>query len=371
LPEPTLPGRVTIVFLFVGLWFPLLEHHNPLLFVVCTLLATVMASVAVTHLATGDLTSERSMPRRVVAGEPFQVQLIVKNVSRWRPAFRLRFRDALQSTEPGELTCGPGVPILVPGGRVVITYTRRLQRRGVFPVSNSLAATRFPFGIFEKRRLLKSSGPERIVVLPSLGRLGRDARQDLSRGYRARATTAHSREGHDEFHSIREYRPGDNPRHIHWKTSARAMTLMRRVMRTEGGEDLLVFLDTNVAGLDGDVRRRSVERAISCAATLLADAAKQGRRIRIRFPGGLATHRGTRRGLISAWETLARIRPGQRGIESIVDEERAVGSAALVLSLHGDAGAASARLAARGCRAHVWDASHADFGRYFIRRTAP
>ena len=119
------------------------------------------------------------------------------------------------------------------------------------------------------------------------------------------------------------------------------------------------------------MRRRSVERAISCAATLLADTARQGRRIRIRFPGGVATHRGTRRGLIHAWESLARIRPGQRDVESIVDEERAVGSAALVLSLHGDAGAARARLAARGCRAQVWDASHADFGRYFTRRSAP
>jgi len=366
LPEPTLAGRVTLGFLFVGLWFPLALHHNPLLFVMCALLGTVLLSVATTHLALGRLEAKRRHPARVVAGEAFDVTLEVTNRSR-RPAFRVRFRDALQAAEPGSVTCGPTVAVLAPGGRVLLRYRRRLSRRGVYPVTNALAATTFPFGLFERRALIRSPG--RIVVLPALGNLGSAARRELAslpRSQRARRTDPL---GRDEFHSLREFRPGDNPRWIHWRTSARVDTLVRREMRSDAGRDLVVLLDTCVAGLEAERRGRAFERAVSCAATLLVDAARRGRRARIVCADGSARHAGNRRGLVGALELLAGVRPGRTPPEALADRvlsER--GASALVLSLEGPAGETVRALAQRGLRGVVWDVSSPGFDRLFRRR---
>lgn len=367
LPEPTAAGRITLLFLLAGFWLPVAHHNNPALFVFCAALATVLLSAVVTHFAPGRLTVERELPRRVFAGEAFDVRLRLTNRSRWRPALGVGFRDALQADDPGDLVCGAEVPVVPPGGTVEISYRKRLHRRGVRTVESALVATRFPFGLFEKRVLLPG-GRSRVVVLPAPGRLLREADRDLA----APATRPRPRplreDGVEEFHGIHEFRPGDNPRHIHWKTSARTRRLMRRVMDDERGGDLVVLLDTCVAGLDAQDRRRSLETAVSCAATLLLEAARRGSRAVVRFPGGEAGHGGNVRGALLALETLARVQGGAVPAGDLAGRERGGVRRALLLSLRGPAAEARAAAARRGVDLRVWDMAGPGLARCFRRR---
>ena len=363
LPDPTLAGHVALTFLVIGLPFAVSVRNNPLLFAVCALLATLVASFFLTWWAAGKLDIERRLPGRVLSGENFEVRVRITNISRWRPAFGVGFRDALQIDSSGEVTCGPTLALLAPGATAEVVYEKRIHRRGVYNVSNALVATRFPLGVFERRMLLET--PTRIVVLPPIGRLQRAARRQLVQrtSDRARRTTPY--EGRDEFHGMREYRPGDNPRLIHWRTSARTRTIVRRIMRDESGVDMIVALDTLVGH---EAESRHFEAAISCAATLLVRAQKQGRRGVILFRHGRAAHQGTRAGLMRALESLATLTWSDRSAAPLMSRVRDEGASTTVVLRVGTP-TAEIEEAARKYRVRtvVWDATKPEFAEVFRR----
>lgn len=368
--ELTLAGKVTLTFLVIAFCVALLHGSNPVLFVVSCLAATVLLSMLLTYLSPARLAVERSMPERVFSGAPFDVRLEIRNLSRWRPALGIGFLDTLQVSRRGEFTCGPLLPVLPPSRAAEVAYLKRLHRRGIYSISDCVAATRFPFALFERRVLLRSEPASRLVVLPPLGRLRRAGRRDLRERLSRPREAHHSLDGREEFHSIREFRMGDNPRLVHWKTSARAGKLMRRVMQDDSGEDLTVVLDTRTQhGLHSDARLRSLERAISCAATLLVEAARRGRRGAVYFPGGCARHTGSVQGVLPALEVLAGIEGGSEPCRSMVGAlPLRRGSRILLLSLLGPAKETRRAAAARGFSLRVWDVSHADFSRIFTKR---
>jgi uncharacterized protein (DUF58 family) len=358
---------MVLTFLVVACCFAVLLKNNQVLFVTSAITATVLLSAFLTYVSAGRLSIDRTLPRRVFAGAAFDVHLRVRNASRWRPALGLGFLDALQVADAQALVKGPVLPVLPPGASVVVSYPRRIHRRGVYTVVNTLARTRFPFGIFERRVLTQS--PARLVVLPSLGRLGRATRRDLARRIAAPRDLRRARPGAEEFESLREYRPGDNPRHIHWRTSARVRALVRRVFREEDSGDLHFFLDMWTGGFDAERRRHNVERAISCAATLLAHAAATGRKATVHFEGGSAGHPGTRAGLFGALEALAALPPAAEPVGAVVGAASLPrGAVALLLSLAGPAEDCRRLAAARGIALRVWDLEDAGFPQLFAKR---
>jgi uncharacterized protein (DUF58 family) len=366
--ELTVIGKLAVTFLVILFCWALLQDANPVLFVVSCLLATVLCSMLLSYFGTARLQVRRSLPERVFAGAPFDVRLLVRNASRWRPALGLGFKDAIQISPTGEFTCGPLLNVLPPRGEVLVAYSKRIHRRGIYRIANFVAATSFPFGLSERRVLLQSEAA-RLVVLPALGRLRQAGERNLAEQLALPLVVRRSREGQEEFESLRQYRPGDNPRLIHWKTTARARQLMRRVMQAESTRDLNVLLDTCVSGLDGEERLRHLEKAVSCAATLLVEAARRGRRAAVHYPGGSVRHQGNMRAVIPSLEGLAGVRGGSRTVAALMARAKVpAGSRALLLSLQGPAREARRAAAARGINLTVWDVSQASFARYFRRR---
>jgi uncharacterized protein (DUF58 family) len=367
--ELTVVGKVAVTFLVILFCWALLRGNNPVLFVVSCLLATVLLSMLLTYFGTGRLDVRRSLPERVFAGAPFDVRLLVRNRSAWRPALGLGFKDAIQVSPTGEFICGPVLPVLPPRGEALLGYRKRIHRRGVYRIANFVAASSFPFALFERRVLLQSA-PARLVVLPSLGHLRRAAERNLAVQLALPLVVRRSREGQEEFESLRDYRPGENPRLIHWKTSARARKLMRRVMQAESTRDLNVLLDTCVAGLGGEERLRHLEKAVSCAATLMVEAARRGRRASVHFPDGSVHHHGNVRAVIPALEGLAGVRPGRTAARALAERAQVPhGARAILLSLEGPALSAQRAAATRGVELQIWDVSAPSFARYFRRRT--
>ncbi len=366
-PGATLPGRYGLTLLLISFWFAVFLRDNAVLLLVSGAIACVLLSALWNALATGRLRIRRRMPRRVVQGTRFPVLLQVRNESGFLPAFSLSFRDTLQKGSPGEVTCSPTVRVLPPGGSVELRYEARVHRRGIHQVTNALAATRFPFGLFEKRVLLED--PQELIVLPAFGVLGRRALRELrqSGGRQRRRRPAQPQP--EELQNLREYRAGDNPRYIHWRTSARVGHLMWRVYRGEEAERLAIVLDTYVGGLHAALRRAALERAVSCAATLLAYAAKEHRRCALLLPGRKLQQVDGGRSLMPALESLAAVRESTTPAEQALRGARlGRGASALLLSLHGPAERTRKRALEHGLQVRVWDVSDPGFRRYFRLR---
>jgi uncharacterized protein (DUF58 family) len=77
--------------------------------------------------------------------------------------------------------------------------------------------------------------------------------------------------GDDEFQRLREYRGGDSPRDIHWRTTARRNELMVREYEHSRRRDVLLVVDLWLAPRPGFRDLERVELAVSFAASICVD----------------------------------------------------------------------------------------------------
>jgi uncharacterized protein (DUF58 family) len=90
--------------------------------------------------------------------------------------------------------------------------------------------------------------------------------------------------GPGDFHGLREYVDGDEPRSIHWKASARSETLLVKEHTTEGLRRCTIVLDTAATTYTDE---DGFERAVTAAASLVHSADRAGLSTRFVTPGGI------------------------------------------------------------------------------------
>ena len=135
-------------------------------------------------------------------------------------------------------------------------------RRGVYELGPAEIRVADPFGLLGFSRLF----PERTEVvvyprthpLPGFPLRGGDMEAG-SRGSRGQRG--------DEFASLREYRRGDDRRHIHWKSVARTGELFVKEFSLEAPRRHTVVLDLRREGVR--INEDEVEDAVSAAASVL------------------------------------------------------------------------------------------------------
>ena len=197
-------------------------------------------------------------------GDDLRVTLTIANDGRL-PALQLA----------GTETCAPApaaaraqplfIPYLAAGRTAELSYTVTCARRGWFPFGPVPLATHAPFGLWAARRLAPVAGPEGVLVFPEtrpLARLDLFDRQPAVETSLARAGLG------GEFLGVREYRPGDPPRHVHWRTTARAGRLIVKEFAEEQQPALTLALDLSaLARLGGEDDTRVRKRDAFCSAS--------------------------------------------------------------------------------------------------------
>ncbi|MCB1236617.1 MAG: DUF58 domain-containing protein [Verrucomicrobiae bacterium] len=175
------------------------------------------------------LRATRRPPAEVFAGETFPIAVTLER-DHWGPAFAVRFRDAyFSAAQPG--TGQVWVDSLPARGSVTVSVPARLTRRGLERRGRVEWLSRFPLGLFETRLsgvFHESSAPATVLVLPR-PLLPDNLRRELEM---ARFETGHHAglepEPFEDFRGIREYRPGDPLKAIHWAATARSRAPMVR-----------------------------------------------------------------------------------------------------------------------------------------------
>lgn len=183
-------------------------------------------------------------PNRVTAGGSDAVGLVRAVNERSRPSLGARV----------EVPVGAGVAAfeigtLGPGSSYEEPFVVPTERRAVIPIGPALSVKGDPLGIARRE---VSSGEQvllyvhpRTMVLPSITAgwirdLEGQTTNDLSTSDVA-------------FHTLREYSPGDDRRHIHWRTTARLGTMMVRQFVDTRRSHLGLLLSTDPGDwADGD-----------------------------------------------------------------------------------------------------------------------
>jgi uncharacterized protein (DUF58 family) len=147
-------------------------------------------------------------------------------------------------------------------------------RRGIYELGPAEIRISDPFGLLAFSRTF--SDKTEVVVYPKTYPLpGFPLRGgDMEAGSRG----SRGQRG-DEFASLREYRRGDDRRHIHWKSVARTGELFVKEFSLEAPRRHTVVLDCRREGIR--VQEGEVEDAVSTAASVLRHLARE------RLPGRL------------------------------------------------------------------------------------
>ncbi len=198
-----------------------------------------------------------------------------------------------------------------------------LPARGWYDFAPLAATSSHPFGLWRRRALVGL--PLRVLVLPRPGKVLRERLRHYLKGADPRGERVHRHGWRHEaaqadFHGLRQFRPGDSPRWIHWRTTARRGELMVREFEDVPGDDLVLVLDA-VA------RPGEFESAVSLAATIIAEwCQRRGDRLVLLVPGmrhglldGVTGPEHSRRLLeCLALATFQTVPP--RGIDSVGDD---------------------------------------------------
>ncbi len=210
----------------------------------------------------------RLEPIRVTAGASVVGSLRVTNVADRRLLPTLL-----------ELPVGPALhryplPMLAAGATHEESFTIRTRRRGVIPVGPAQTRRGDPLGAFS--RDVSWTPLTEILVRPQmtpLDSLAGGLLRDLE-GVTTDAVTASDL----AFHALREYVPGDDLRHVHWRSSAKATAsagdsqlLVRQYLDTRRSHATLVVDDRPEVWSDEDEFELAMSVAASIAMRALTD----------------------------------------------------------------------------------------------------
>lgn len=225
--------------------------------------------------------AKRVLPHRAMAGEMVSVEFEVANrkwlLSSWLLEARdqvSHVRDRFQSS-----TLFARVP---PGQSRRGHYFVRFSQRGEYSFGPLELTTHFPLGLVERGLLFNDFA--KLIVHPRVGRMTSRWRSDLWNATEL-AEQRRMRAGlfDDEFQRIREYRVGDNPKAIHWRTTARRGELMVREFQQTRDRDLVLLVELWQPAQPTTADLDRVELAISFAATVLHENLRQSREARLRM----------------------------------------------------------------------------------------
>lgn len=302
LPREGLVYLVIMAVLFIG---ALIGHSNMLMLVFAMMAGPWILNGWTTFSMLKRTTAQRKAPPRAMVGQPFSVEMVLENRSRWVPAWLMVVRDQIQNDRE-RLEAGVLFTRVPHRDRRSAHYQLLLSSRGRYTLGPIQVLTRFPLGLIERGLIFDSA--EEILIHPRIGHLTPRWKRERSTATElVQQTRPRMGVFHDEYHRIREYRAGDNPRAIHWRTSARRGELMVREFQQNREQNLHLVLDLWAPPNPTEAQRQRVELAASFAATVCLDHLRncRGSRLLLTCSGDRVVH----------WEGQA----GPANIEALLD----------------------------------------------------
>src|SRR5687768_2256758 len=212
--------------------------NNLLFLVLGSMLGFISVSGWLSEQTIQRLRIERRVPRGVTVGKPFRIGYRIRNHKRRMPSHAVEIREpqlagvTTRGSRPAWLSALPG------NGSTSVRGEHVASRRGIYPLAELTLATGFPFGLFRKERDLALPGL--LVVWPRSDRMLREARTPGRPQRRSGALAGGSAGSRGEFRNLRDYRAGDDPRDVHWRSSARLGQPLVREFERERAEALWI-----------------------------------------------------------------------------------------------------------------------------------
>jgi uncharacterized protein (DUF58 family) len=291
----------------VGLWFVLLTllvavaatntGNNALYMVLALMLAVLVVSGLVSRQNVRGLEVRLADPGEVYVNRPFTLDLTLRSRGRILPRWFVLV-DLGKGSKPLL------IPHLPPGSKSASPIEVMLGRRGPHRFQAAHVASLFPFGFFRKGERYKL-GLE-VLVFPEL--FAAATVRPTETPHIGDDPSRRAGWGHD-LHELRAFRPGDDPRGIHWKQTARTGRMIYTERMAEHSRRLAILFDNGVGPLAGAEQEKRFERLVSEAATAAVDHLARGFEVELVTREGVTGFAAGLRQRLSVLEILARVEP--------------------------------------------------------------
>ncbi len=259
--------------------------NNLLFLILGFMLSLIVLSGVMSETVIRGVRVSRRLPQRAFAGKTCLIELVLLNGKPRSPSYSLEIED-LALGAPTERRCY--FLKVAAGAEQTAAYRRTPMQRGILPFGGFRLATRYPFGIFEKWRMLE--GPGELLVFPALLLDEHQTRSPASAGA---DSPSHKTGFGTEIAGLRGYESSDEARSIHWKRTASLGRLVVMERQSDASAELCIRLD-NALPRNADARLLArFEHAISEAATLAVSSLHRGLSVQVMA-------RGTRSPLVLA-----------------------------------------------------------------------
>jgi uncharacterized protein (DUF58 family) len=284
LPLAMLAGGTAVAYIAA------FNRARPPLLVLASFLAVLLAlSVLLPWLTVRKLSLRRLAPATAHAGQELALQAEVRNQG-YLPACMVEVSDTWQQMphqgieeqgDPGPEQVQLGLlPWLRARRQAQLPMTFPRARRGRWLLGPATLSSAFPLGILRHTRVVPGELHELLVypklfdvqALPLSASVLETHRDTLA---------LPNQQGAQEFKGVRQYRPGDPLKHMHWRASARHGELLVREFEPEASARLCIALDLHADSDVGPEEWSTSEAAISIAASVSRWAAQAGVPLRL------------------------------------------------------------------------------------------
>jgi uncharacterized protein (DUF58 family) len=268
-----LEGKVYIGGIFVVAIAAMNTGNNLLFMVLACLIAGILISGLISHIALGGVEVNLELPEHIFARRTILAIAEVYNQKQISPSFSISLVGDVAELDKRRLRAQPAPPILdrpvyfpyIPHGQaarqnVELTF----PHRGVYRQDVLGLRTKFPFGFLQKTRRLKS-GIE-VVVYPQI--------QPTEEFYEILPLVTGELESYqrgrgNDLYAIRDYQFNDSARHVDWKASARTGALQVKEFAREDERRVMLVFDPFVGSELTDAQAaEQFERAVTLCAGL-------------------------------------------------------------------------------------------------------
>ena len=338
----TVPGRMIISVIALIVLYGAVVSEGPLRIFAFILLAILFTDFLGGLVFLPKLDIRRKVPPRVRAGNTIKVHYTVRN-RRNLPAWNMHL-DPVHQYKWMRLEMDiASFDVIRARDTIEIKAEIPSKKRGEYILKPVFASTSFPFGIIKWTCRGKNS--QRILVYPRYEPLN-SVQLPVNSRFQKEGVSLVSNVGESlEFHACREFRTGDNPKHIHWPSTARKNRLIVKEYQEEFLCRIALIVDTFVPHsksffiLKKESESPSFEAALSLTAALshylahgdyIVDIFAAGRDI-YHFKGGRSLAQ-----LDQVLDILASLEPNRKEPirkleEAVVEEMASIGSAMLLL----------------------------------------
>jgi hypothetical protein len=259
-----MPTRKTIFWLLAAAAFYLIAWNvgsGWLYILMAVMLAVPLAGLVINRFNIRGLEVLQSSPPSATQGDSLVSNIVVSNKS--------RFPRLLVEVD-GELGGGAFdflLPMIQGKGRREVSVKLDAVSRGVYPGGTLLISSSAPYGLAKSKKKLFSACP--LVVYPQWHKLPQDWDSGQKNAGYMVSTAIATRNPASDYLGVREYRPGDSLRSIHWRTAARSGRLAVIEYARQTAMTPAVIIDTYEQGDIGTGWESTFETGITLAASII------------------------------------------------------------------------------------------------------